>query len=80
MWEGWEFRSEDLDLLACQRRGIPVVGTNEAHPALRIFDYLGMVVVKLIYEVEIEVMRSSIGLIASNPLWGGYKKLLSACR
>jgi hypothetical protein len=67
MWEAWEFRPDDLDLAACQRRGIPVVGTCETHPALRIFDYLGMVAVKLLLEAEIEVVRSRIALIASDP-------------
>ncbi len=67
MWEAWEFRPDDLDLEACKRRGIPVVGTCETHPALRIFDYLGMVAVKLLLEAEIEVVRSRIALIASDP-------------
>ena len=67
MWEAWEFRSDDLDLAACRRRGIPVVGTCETHPALRIFDYLGMVVVKLLLEIEVEVMHSRIALVASDP-------------
>ena len=34
MYEAWEFRDADLDLAACQRRGIVVAGTNERHPAI----------------------------------------------
>ena len=77
MWEAWEFRSEDLDLLACRRRGIPVVGTCETHPALRIFDYLGVVTVKLLLEAEIEVFRSKIALIASDPFGEAIKACLT---
>jgi len=67
MWEAWEFRPEDLDLAACRRRGIPVVGTCETHPALRIFDYLGAVVAKLLLQVEIEIVRSRLALISTDP-------------
>jgi hypothetical protein len=77
MWEAWEFRPEDLDLLACRRRGIPVVGTCETHPVLRIFDYLGMVAVKLLLEVEIEVVRARIALVASDPFGEAIKVCLT---
>jgi hypothetical protein len=75
MWEAWEFRSDDLDFAACRYRGIPVVGTCETHPALRIFDYLGIVAVKLLLEAEIEVVRSNIALISSDP----FGEAIEAC-
>jgi hypothetical protein len=67
MWEPWEYRSEDVDLLACQARGIPVLGTNEGHPRLEIFAYLARVVERLLLERDIEVERSRLLLIASAP-------------
>src|SRR5208283_1396101 len=45
MYEAWEFRARDVDLLACRERGVRVVGTNERHSRLRVFDYLGMLAV-----------------------------------
>lgn len=78
MWEGWEFRSDDLDLAACRRRGIPVIGTCETHPSLKIFDYLGMVIVKLLLEVEIEVMHGRFALVASDPFGQSIKNCLLA--
>src|SRR3954451_5381304 len=41
MYESWEYREADLDLEACRARGIAVAGTNERHPAVDVFSYLG---------------------------------------
>ncbi len=68
MFESWEFRASDLDLAVCKRKGIPVLGTDEGHPALRIFGYVGMIALKLLLENQIEVLKSKILLISS----GGY--------
>ena len=46
MYEAWELRAADVDLEACRRRGTPVAGTNERFPAVGVFEYLGLVVVK----------------------------------
>ncbi len=68
MFESWEFRSGDLDADACKLRNIPVLGTNERHPDLKIFSYVGMSILKLLLENNIEVFKSHILLISS----GGY--------
>lgn len=60
MWEPWEFREEDLDLQACHRKGIPVLGTNEKNPKLNIFKYVGMLAIKLLLEKDIEIFNSKI--------------------
>jgi hypothetical protein len=65
MWEAWEFRPEDMDLDACRRLRIPVVATNEHHPDLRIFDYLGPLVGKLLFTLDIEVFQSSLLLLGT---------------
>jgi hypothetical protein len=65
MWETWEYRSEDLDLPECRRLGIPVLGTNEHHPNLRIFDYIGYIAVKLLHASDIEIFRSGVVVIGS---------------
>jgi hypothetical protein len=67
MWETWEHRPSDLDLLACRKRNIPVLGTNEADSRLQTFGYLGVVVARLLLEAEIEIVRSSILVVGSNP-------------
>jgi len=50
MYENWEFRSSDLDLEASRVHGIRVGGTNERHPTVGVFEYLGIMAVKLLLE------------------------------
>jgi hypothetical protein len=65
MFEPWEFRSEDLDLAECRRLGIPILGTNEHHPDLRIFEYLGLVALKLLFDLHIEIFRTPVVVMGS---------------
>lgn len=65
MWETWEFRPQDLDLDACRSLGIPVLGTDEHHPDLNTFAYIGLVALKLLFELEIEVFKSNILVLGS---------------
>jgi hypothetical protein len=67
MYEGWEFRLNDVDLAACRRRGIPVAGTYERHPAIDVFSFLGMMAVKLLVDAGIAVYTSRIMLLCDNP-------------
>ena len=65
MWETWEFRPEDLDLAVCRSLGIPVLGTNEHHPDLQTFRFVGMIAVKLLLSAAIEVCRSNVVVLGS---------------
>lgn len=67
MYESWEFRGEDVDLAACRRPGIKVVGVNERHPAVDVFSFLGMMAVKLLLDAGIAVYASRILLLCDNP-------------
>lgn len=66
MYETWEYREEDLDLHECWKRGIPVLGTNEQHRTLKIFDFLGPLCLKILFEAKIEAFRSCIMVIGDN--------------
>ena len=78
MYETWEFREQDLELHECWKKGIPVLGTNEEHEALRIFDYVGHLCLKKLYEAEVEVFRSKIVLVGDNRFGKNIVKTLSA--
>jgi hypothetical protein len=67
MYESWEFRSDDVDIAACQQRGIAVAGTNERHAAVDVFSYLGVMAVKLLLDAGIAVCGSRIVLLCDNP-------------
>jgi hypothetical protein len=60
MCESWEVRSADVDLAACQRRGILAMGTNEDHPAARVFDYCGILGIRLLLDAGFEVLGTRV--------------------
>lgn len=70
MWETWEYREEDLDLEECRRLGIPVLGTNERHPILEIFRYIGQLAMKLLFKLNVEIFRSKIVVIGGGEFGG----------
>jgi hypothetical protein len=67
MYEAWELRPGDLDLPACHERGILVAGTNERHPAVNVFAYLGPMAVELLHEAGVAVHHTTILLLCDNP-------------
>lgn len=79
MYEAWEFRSDDVNLEACTTRGIPVAGTNEEHPIINVFQYLGVTVVKQLLAYPIEILENSILLLCDNPFAPHIEGLLKKC-
>jgi hypothetical protein len=67
MYEAWEFRPGDIDLAACRRHGIKVAGTNECHPAVDVFSFLGTMAVKLLLDAGITSYGTSILCLCDNP-------------
>lgn len=67
MYETWEFRADDVDLAACARRGISVAGTNERHPAIDVFSYLGIMANKLLLDAGIAIYGCTVMLCCDNP-------------
>jgi hypothetical protein len=65
MWETWEFRGEDLDIRAAQERGIAVIGTNEGG-RLDLFRYIGLMALKLVVDMGLEVHKSRVALIGGH--------------
>lgn len=66
MCEAWEVRPGDVDLDACQRRGIPVWGTNEDYPGLEVFAYSGWLCLKMLFDAGIEIHKSNILVVSSD--------------
>jgi hypothetical protein len=67
MYEAWELRPEDVDLDACRRRGIRVGGTNERHPAVDVFSFLGLMAAKLLTDAGVSVYAGRLLLLCDNP-------------
>jgi hypothetical protein len=69
MFEAWEAQAGriDLDLAALRARGIAVAGTNERHPAVDVFSYLGLMAVKLLLDAGVAAYRCRIAVLCDNP-------------
>jgi len=67
MYETWELREGDIDLVACRERGVRLTGTNERHPAVDVFSFLGTMAVKLLLDAGVAVYSSRILLLCDNP-------------
>ncbi len=70
MFEAWEFRPRDLDMEACLRRGIPIVGVNERHPSVDVFSFLGPLCVKQLHDCGLSVYKNRIGALCDNDFVG----------
>jgi hypothetical protein len=68
MWETWEFVATDLDLAACRRRGIVVLGTHEHQPPCNMLPYQGFMAVRLLFELGLEGHRTSVLLLGQTHL------------
>lgn len=67
MWEPWEFRHTDIDIGACSKREIAVVATNENHPHVATFRFVGLLALKLLMECNFEVADQDVVVIGSDP-------------
>jgi hypothetical protein len=68
MYEAWELREADIDVAACAERGIAIAGTNERHPAVDVFSFLGPVAERLLADAGIASRGSRIVVLCDNPL------------
>lgn len=78
MWEPWEFRDEDIDLVACREYGIPIVATNEHHPRVATFKAVGMLALKLLLERRCEVAGLEVLVVGSDPFGQACSDVLTA--
>lgn len=66
MWEAWEFRPNEIDISACKRKGILVLGTDEHKN--NFIKYAGYVVWKLLFESNIEIFNNRFLVMSSDPV------------
>jgi hypothetical protein len=69
MFEAWEIQAGRFDLALDEavERGIRVAGTNERHPLVDVFSYLGTMAVKLLFDVGTSVRHTRIVVVCDNP-------------
>ncbi len=66
MYESWEYRHSDVDLQACRSRNIMVAGTNERHPSVDVFSFLGQMAIMQLHEAGVAVRGSQLLLLCDN--------------
>lgn len=69
MFEAWEIDlgRDDVDLAALGAAGVRYAGTNERHPAVEVFSYLGPMAVKLLADAAISTYGARLLLLCDNP-------------
>lgn len=68
MFEAWEIRAGrvDVDIEALLRRGIRIAGTNERHPNVDVFSYLGPMAVAQLSDAGVSAYRGRFALLCDN--------------
>jgi hypothetical protein len=81
MYEAWEFRESDLDIDFIKRSQIPIAATNERHPNIDVFNYLGDMAIKLIFDAGFTPYKNKFVLVCNND-FGPYiaKTLTKVCK
>ena len=69
MFENWEIQAGrvDLDLDGITARGIAVAGTNERHPEVDVFSYLGPMAVAQLADAGVSAYHGRLALHCNNP-------------
>jgi hypothetical protein len=77
MYEAWEWRDADLDINFCKEKGIVVGATNERHPDVDVFNYLGDMALKMIFDAGLCPYKNSYILLCNNDFGPFIAKVLS---
>jgi len=77
MYEAWEWRDADLELEFCKKNGIVVGATNERHPDVDVFNYLGDMALKMIFDAGLNPYQNSFILLCNNDFGPFIAKVLS---
>jgi hypothetical protein len=66
MYEAWEWRDADMDLSYVRERGFPIGATNERHPEVDVFNFLGDMALKQIFDAGTCPYRNKFVLVCNN--------------
>lgn len=77
MYEAWEWRDADMDIHYIRKRGFPVGATNERHPEIDVFNYLGDMALKQIFDAGICPYKNRFILLCNNDFGPFIAKTLS---
>ena len=78
MYESWEWREADMDIQYIRKRGFKIGATNERHPDVDVFNYLGDMALKLIFDAGICPYKNKFILLCNNDFGPFIAKVLAA--
>lgn len=78
MWEPWEFRPDEIDCAALDEHSVALIATNEHHPEVRTFEYLGPTVGRMLLDVGVEIVNAQLLVVGSDPFGSAIAQWLSA--
>ncbi|MCE3259962.1 MAG: hypothetical protein K0S12_1603 [Bacteroidetes bacterium] len=77
MYEAWEWRDADLDITFCREKRIPVGATNERHNEIDVFNHLGDMALKMIFDAGLCPYKNNYVLICNNDFGPHIAQVLS---
>ena len=78
MYEAWEWRDADMDIQYIKKRGFKIGATNERHPDVDVFNYLGDMALKQIFDAGICPYNNKFILLCNNDFGPFIAKVLAA--
>jgi len=78
MYEAWEWRDADMDIKYIRKRGFRIGATNERHPQVDVFNYLGDMALKQIFDSGICPYKNKFILLCNNDFGPFIARVLSA--
>jgi len=78
MYEAWEWRDADMDIRYIRKRKIKIGATNERHPQVDVFNYLGDMALKQIFDAGICPYKNKFILLCNNDFGPFIAKVLAA--
>ena len=77
MYEAWEWRDADMDIGYIRKRGFKIGATNERHPDVDVFNYLGDMALKQIFDAGICPYKNKFILLCNNDFGPFIAKVLA---
>lgn len=77
MYEAWEWRDGDVDMDICIEKNIRIGATNERHPEVDVFNYLGDMALKMIFDAGLCPYKNNFILLCNNDFGPFIAKVLS---
>jgi hypothetical protein len=77
MYEAWEWREADMDIQYIRKRKFKIGATNERHPDVDVFNYLGDMALKQIFDAGICPNKNKFILLCNNDFGPFIAKVLA---